>query len=363
MLVIVTSSVIALILTYLEVKRVFSKGMLCGFALMTFLACIHYDVGNDYMSYMYLYDEITNTPFNLSDILDGSVYHEPGWALLNYMFVPIGGFFTMVAVLNLVQNILVYRFIRRVVEKKLWVFSVFVYLFISDYYLLSMSMMRQELVMVVFLSLWPWIRDRKFIRCALVLYVCSFIHTSAFLLIPFAFWGFLPFKRGLLMSIFYVFFFVLLWFSGSFLNDVMSNLMQFEEVSDYMQTYEDSNKVDSFLGLGFLINLVPFFVFLYYIANRKTDFQNRSLVGLACMGTFMTPFAQFLILIGRVSMYFGIYQIAVIPIAYKSIPNIFLRMCLTSLLLVSILWNYYVFFFESIYSNYYKDFSTIIGLI
>lgn len=363
MLVILTSSVIALILTYLEVKQVFSKGMLCAFALMTFLACIHYDVGNDYMSYLHHYEEIVRIPFNLTEILEGNVYHEAGWALLNYLFVPFGGFFTMVAVLNLIQNILVYRFIRRIVDRESWAFSVFLYLFMSNHYLLSLSMMRQELVMVVFLSLWPWIKDRKFIRCALILYVCSYVHTSAFILIPFAFWGFLPFKRGVLMSILYFIIFVLLWFSGSFLNDVMSNLMQFEEVSDYMQTYEDSNKVDSFLGLGFLINLVPFFVFLYYIANRKSSLQCRALVGLACIGTFMTPFAQILSLIGRVGMYFGMYQIAALPIAYNAVQNPLIRIGLKAFLFVSILYGYYLFFTEPPYDKYYATFRTIFEVI
>ena len=363
MIVVLISSLIALVFTWLEVKKILSWGMLCGFILTTTLVCVHYDYGNDYMGYFNIYRKITQYPFALDAVLAGDVFHEPGWAILNYLFKPLGGFFTLVAVLGIIQNTLIYCFIHNTVDKRWWVFSVFVYLFMSNHYLLSMSMMRQELVMAVFLSLWPWIRDKKFIRCALILYVCSFVHTSAFILIPFAFWGFLPFKRGVLMSIFYVIIFVLLWFSGSFLNDVMSNLMQFEDVSDYMQTYEDSNKVDSFLGLGFIINLVPFFVFLYYIASRKTNIQSRALVGLACIGTFMTPFAQILSLIGRVGMYFGMYQIAALPIAYNAVPNPLVRVGLKALLYVSILYGYYTFFTDPTYVEHYSTFHTIFEVI
>ena len=77
-----------------------------GFMLVTFIAMIHYNYGNDYESYYSAYNQVVSTPFNISAIMQGEVYREPGWALLCYLFEYLGGFFGMVAILNVIQNII-----------------------------------------------------------------------------------------------------------------------------------------------------------------------------------------------------------------------------------------------------------------
>ena len=107
---------------------------------------IHYDYGNDYMPYYNVYKQVTSYRFDLSGILAGDYFREPGWVLLCWFFKPIGGFFMMVAVLNLIENMLVYRTIKIYVEKKWWPLSVFIYLFSTSLYLLNFSMMRQKFI-------------------------------------------------------------------------------------------------------------------------------------------------------------------------------------------------------------------------
>ena len=144
-----------------------------GFVLVTFLGCIHYDYGNDYMNYMNDYKMDTKYPFDLIGIVTDEYIKEPGWVLLSYLFKPIGGFFMMVAALNIFQNIIVYKTIKKYVEKNWWLMAVFTYLFSTCLYLLNFSMMRQGLVVCVFLWSWQWIVEKKWIKTIVVLFVCA----------------------------------------------------------------------------------------------------------------------------------------------------------------------------------------------
>ena len=116
MYIVIFCSLIALLLTYLESTDQAEGGMKWGFVIVTILGMIHYDYGNDYMSYYDIYKQVISYRFDLSGIFAGDCYPEPGWVLLCWFFKPIGGFFMMVAVLNLVQNMLVYRTIKNYVE-------------------------------------------------------------------------------------------------------------------------------------------------------------------------------------------------------------------------------------------------------
>lgn len=112
------------------------------------------------MSYYDIYKHVTAYQFDLSGIAAGDYFIEPGWVLLCWLFKHIGGFFKMVAVLNLIQNMLVYRTIKNYVEKKWWPLTVFIYLFSTSFYLLNFSMMRQGFVVCVFLGLWQLIKEK-----------------------------------------------------------------------------------------------------------------------------------------------------------------------------------------------------------
>lgn len=154
MYIVLFCSLVALLFTHLETKGKMKGGMKLGFILITLLGVIHYDYGNDYMPYYELSNQVTKYSFNLKAILAKEYYRDPGWVILCFLFKPIGGFFMMVAVLNVIQNCIVYRFIRRNVEKKWWVMALFVYLFVTGYYLMAFSMMRQMFVVIMFLGMW-----------------------------------------------------------------------------------------------------------------------------------------------------------------------------------------------------------------
>ncbi len=362
MIVVASISLLALFLTFLESKFYFKNGMLYGFILVTILGCIHYDYGNDYMSYYDLYNYITSIPFNFADTFQGNVYKEPGWAFLCYLFKPLGGFFSMVAVLNIIQNFIVYKIIKTNVEGNWWPFAVFIYLFIPSFYLLNFSMMRQGLVICLFLGAWNYIKNKQFIKAGIIILVGSTIHTSALILLPFAFWGFIPFKRGWLVGIVFFVLYLILWFSGDFMNNALSLFLSDEEFEEYFTIYS-YQKANLTYRLGFLLKLIPLFLSLVFITLKNYHRTAKAVVTLSMISFIVEPFSQIIPLISRIGIYFGVYQTIAMPIVYSSIKNKNIAWAFLFIYCFMILYSYYRFFRSPVYQLYYATFKTIFSVL
>ena len=363
MVVVVSCSVLALLLTYLESAGKMENGMRWGFLLITFLACIHYDYGNDYMSYYLIFREVEATPFDIGAVLDGYAFREPGWALICYLFQPLGGFFVMVAVLSVIQNAIVYKFIRDNVEPNWRTFSVFIYLFTTNLYLMNFSMMRQGLVICVFLGLWQYIQEKKWWIPLSVLVLCTFVHSSAIILLPFAFWGYVRFNNTKIIGIVLMGLYFALWFSGDFLNMVFMSTMSIEDVQEYVDTYEKGDATSQF-GVGFFLYQLPFFATVYYLcANKNSDDGMWKLVSLAAIATLITPFSQIIQLIGRVAIYFSIYTMASMPLVYANITKRTIRVALLLENVALVLYDYYLFFNNPVWVDKFSEFHTVFEVL
>lgn len=360
MYIVIFCSLIALLLTYLESTNQIKRGLQWGVVIVTILGMIHYDYGNDYMSYYGVYKQVTSYRFDLSKILAGEYYRESGWVLLCWFFKPIGGFFMMVAVLNLVQNMLVYRTIKNYVEKKWWPLSVFIYLFSTSLYLLNFSMMRQGFVVCVFLGLWPLIKEKKWFLAAPILWLCSFVHTSALILIPFAFAGLIPIGKGKLWASLYVIGYLVLWFNGTLLNDIFMSFISVEEFEDYANTYSTDNNTMK-LGLGFVMNIIPFILGMLYLwdADGGHSFAEKLVVSIALISFVITPFASILPMIGRLGMYFGSYQMIAMPLIYKNLKRKDIQWALLFLFVFMRAYDYLIFFKSPVWIDKFTTFKTI----
>lgn len=362
MFVVVSISLLALILTLLESRKMLKKGMTIGFILVTVLGCIHYDYGNDYMAYYDMYKTIVSIKFNLIDVISGEVHKEPLWALLCYLSKPFGGFFMMVAVLNIIQNVLVYKIIKYNVELKWWPLAVLIYLFSASYYVLNFSMMRQGLVICIFLGVWPWIRDRKWLRTVLILLLCSAIHMSALILLPFAFWGFVPIKKGWVAVLVYVGFYCLIWTSGEFMNNTLSLFLSFDGFEEYLISY-GKDKANNTYGMGFVMNMIPFILSLAYIVAERPSKSDKLVVALSIISFMIAPFSEIIPLVGRVGMYFGVYQIVAVPKIYSSVRNKYVALVLLCIFILMTMYGYFGFFSSNIFRESYATFHTIFSVM
>lgn len=365
MIVLLTVSLIALLLTYLETIGKLKDGMMWGFVLVTIIAAIHYDYGNDYMSYMQTYKDITYFDFNLSSILAGDVWKEPGWALLNYAFIPFGGFFGLVAALSVLQNVIYYKAIKRYVDKEWWPMAVFIYLFSTSLYVLNMSMMRQGLAISLFVWAFLYFKDRRIIPSLLILIAAASVHNSAKILLPFVLWGFIPMGKRFskYMSYFYAVMFVVLYMNADFVNTIFMAFMDIEDMAKYAEVYGIDEKKGKF-GLGSILNIIPFIIsLLYLLKSLDTEIWKRRLVCIACIGSFIAPFTSIIPLIGRVGMYFSAFTIFSISITCKWIKRKELRLSFMFIYILITLYDYFGFFSSEVFSKAYSTYKTIFSAL
>lgn len=362
MYIVISCSILAIILTYLESKGKIPGGMMYGFILMTTLCAIHYDYGNDYMPYYNMYKDIAATQFSWDIISNSIIHHDSGWVLINYLFKPLGGFFTLVIFLSVVQNTIIYKFIKREVALSNQTFAVFLYLMTTSLYMMSFSMLRQWFVVCVLLGCWRLIKERHWFKVLFILYLCTFIHGSAKLLLPLAFWGFLPVKNGKVIVSFVIGLFVILLTSKGAINNVFSVLEGTGEFDVYFERYGDSSSDISF-GFGFILQLLPLIVACWYLGSNHGSDEDRSLVLISSIGFVIMVFASVIPIVGRVSTYFTIFKIAAIPLMYSALRNRAVKYLLTSILIMLTVYDYIMFFYNPIWIEKYFSFKTIFSAI
>ncbi len=363
MYIIISVSILALLLTFLETIGFIKHGMKLGFILLTLLAIIHYDYGNDYMAYYHIYTIIIQTPFQWDALMSVTNKFEIGWTLLCYAFKSFGGFFMLIAVLSIFQNILFYKMIKRYVPKNYWTFSVFIYLFNTSFYVLNFSMLRQGLVIAIFFSLWPIIENKKWIKTLFVILILTTIHSSAIILLPFAFWGYLPIKNGKKWSITFFILFIVLSISITTLSYLFFRIIGISEIFEtYQEFYGESDNIVTY-GLGYIITLLSSFLApLLYISKSDNDSMKR-LVLLFCINFIIILFTRITPLVSRLSFYFIVYSIIALPITYANMTNNILKKSLLSLYIIFTLYSYFLFFKSPIYIEKYTTFNTIFSLL
>lgn len=183
------------------------------------------------------------------------------------------------------------------------------------------------------------------------------------LLLPFAFWGFIPMQKTKYIGIGYAVLLLGLWLLQNMLNELFQFVMTLDDgFSEYADRYEN-DETGLELGLGFIINLIPFVLSILFLLSSKNDYstQTKSLVALGAISFLITPFSQVIRLVSRVGMYFGVFSIASLPLIYDDIKNRNMRYGLTSLYILITLYDYYLFFTNSVFSEKYSTFHSILS--
>lgn len=362
MSIVIFISILCLLLTAAEARGKYKHGMLLGFLLVTFLYCIHYDYGTDYMTYYAEFKKVVHSNLSFIDVFDLDNWRngEYGWGFMQWLFAHLGsnGFFVMVALNSIVENLIIYKVIRKYLDRTYWPFAVFVYLFSSSFYLLGFSMMRQWLAMCLFVLALDLMIERKILWSIVVVYFASTIHHTATILFPFIFVPFLPIRFSRYYGIAMICLFVVLMFVGDALNSTLGYLMaQSDTIEDYITNYSsyDANKG---FGIGFCINTIPFVLSIYYLI-KADDSKYKLLILLSCIGSVVVPFSQRLAMVKRMSLYFTLFSVITIPIVYNIVSNKTLRYILIVVFILMQIVGYYGFLNDPSYIEHYRDFKTI----
>jgi len=354
MLVILTVSLLSILLTYFETIGKLRGGMLLGFIFLTAVASIQYRVGSDYITYYHNYLDVASCDYTIEEVLAGEAHRDIGWGLILWLFSRVQhGFFWIIALIAIFENAIYYNFIHKYVDKKWWTFSVFLYSICTSMYLMNFTMLRQALADAIFLACWPLIINKKWIPSLIILYLATFIHSSAKIILPFAFWGFMPLKKAKIWGIVYALVMISLYLFGELINDIVAPFFEMEDFKHFAVRYGNDSRKVSFGGLGFWIYMVPVILMVYYfITNKEDDKKTKSLVAISAVGSLIMPFGVVLPMIGRLANYFVAFRLAAYPTVYQSLQNNVYRKVFLSLLILITIYDYYIFFSDPIWVSF-----------
>lgn len=360
-------SVVAFYFSILDSKGKSDNGLKYAFIILGIVAAIRYNYGGDYMSYMEEFKKVGEYSFSeiifLQEKLQfvDAAFKDIGAALLYRLFKPLG-FLTFSAVISIGETLIFYQFIKENVERKYYWFAVYVYLFQFDHYVLPMSMIRQGLTIALFVWSWHFLKERKILIPILIGLVSVTIHKSAVITLPFIFLRLVPMRNGkvvaMVLGAVLLFFFLSSGFVGNLYNSVIDN--EFMEI--YAKSYED----DAIVALGVIRKIlvfVPFIVALIFLLKVRNDEKITYLVILSTIGTLIVPFTFVVMMISRLGYYFNIFMVATIPLTFSAIKKPILRYGLTSLIMISLIYQYFDIFLNSVFTKSFATYHSIFSLL
>lgn len=356
-------SIIAIILSYLARYKNFKYGLEAAITVLTVFVAIRYEWGTDMPGYRFTFQEFSEAglhafDFNaISQIRSGRSL-EIGWAFLNVMCIPIG-FFGMIILLAVVENLIIYDFIKRNVDKDYYWLAVFIYTFNPNMMVLGCSMLRQWLAMCVILFATRFISSGKWYYYVLLVALAASFHTSALL---FGFLYLFRYVRNVKLDISSITWLGAISLAWIVVGKVLSMegimmLLSTDAFEGYNGQMNPGDGTGSGLGFGTFFKVL---IYLYCIVQTvNLDKDKRVLSWLLFAYVLLFPFTDAVSLASRLNFYIDAIAIAVVPIAmkaskYKSVNVV--------MILLFIFWNlmmYRLFFSASSYFWGYRTYHTI----
>lgn len=357
-------SILSVLLTFLESKNKIQGGLKLAFIIMTVISAIRYNYGTDYLSYFDKFYINASSFHSIKDLLDWEfLWKEPLWVIMDILFGKLGGFFVMTAFVSIVQGVIYYYFIKTNLDKKYWWIGMAIYLFNPNFFLLSMSMQRQALVMSLLVLAWIRIDEHKIPRAILLILASILIHKSAIFVLPFFFFIIFPPKNGKVIAASLISGLAIFFINREFLGQIYNSFMAVDAFSGY-EHYEMSLGSEVTFGMGYLINLIPFIVYLFCVLKKEILPKQRAITAMTCVGYVLAPATAIVGLLGRLAYYFDIFSVVVLPRAYSEIvKNKVVRMGLYAIFFFMTLLSYFSFYDDPSYHEWYSTYQTIFSVI
>jgi hypothetical protein len=223
----------------------------------------------------------------------------------------------------------------------------FIVLLSLEYLFFSLTGLRQALALSMILLSYPYLREQKLIPFLVLVFFGSLFHSSALIFLiayPLAkmkigWKQFIGTLSALILSYFF--------------SDVIKDLVALLGWKDYLSSY--AAREYTLTISGFIIQLSIFLFCIYYKKGvLQLDINNLSLYNLLFLGLTFQAFAVVIAEFFRISMYFSIFSIILIPIAVNAEKNILTRrvvytlacIALVSYLIIAGNFNGFIFYWQ-----------------
>lgn len=307
--------------------------------LLIWFICVsvfQYGVGVDIINYTREYRRFNITFFKFHNIFDYQGERmQPGWVLMLYLCRRItDDFFFMRAIIVIFVNISIFRFFKK--ESNYPFICVLLYA-LFGYLVINFNMLRQAIPMAIFLNIYPYLKNGKYLKYYLGVVIAYMFHNSAIILLIIPIFTLIKSKRILFyvmvpLSVL-VIIFVLLADWGQVLLFFIDN-----GLVDLLNEY-DAAKINSFMDgdrlgyeagggyniIGLIYNLVlsgfPLLLIIYYISKQK----DLGIPLLSIMYLILSLMATNMPIMWRFRAYFDFFYFIVTAYVFIELSHGFFR--------------------------------------
>jgi transmembrane protein EpsG len=326
-------------------------GLKLSFILIFLFLGLRFEFGNDYETYLDLFNRI-NENGDLAFDPKMFVFYEPGWLLLNWIFRPIG-FFALILFISLIYALVMYKLIKKYILPKYYWLAIFFVVFNPGFLLVHSTAIRQSIAVLIFLLSINYIYEKKiflFISCILIATTFHYSALTLFIIAPFFFDNRkISFTYGTLLFSLYLFFFLFGTRIAPYFGQVVTLF------SERYEFYSDKGTANT--GLGFL-----FYSSLFLLTLNLDKIQNKKIAlffKLAIVYFMLMPFALIIEMTSRVGMYFLPAVLIVYPYIFKTLKPVMSRYIFLLGIMIFTMYQFFQFFYSTTYRDYFMEYHTV----
>lgn len=356
MIEVIILGVLAVFFAWLESSGQFKHGLKISFGLIFIFLAIRYNYGNDYKSYLSLYDTITYSSSIDFNIEQGDSFIEAGWVLLNFIFKPLG-FFVLIFFTSLLYCYSFYVFFKRYVPKEYYWLSILIFIFDPGFILIGLSAMRQTIAVIIALFSIKYIYEKKIIPFVILIFLASFFHKSVYFVLPLFLLGFSNWKISNKFSIPITILFILFLVN---VNSIIPNTSNFIDLyfEKYQSYYENQNlNLESGSGLGIAYQAILFFLVMFFYNKQQNE--HALIFRITMVYFFMIPIGMAIIIASRINFYFQPAILVAYPLILSSVKMKPLKIGLTFLIIAYLLSSFLKFLNDDIWKEAFSKYQTI----
>lgn len=316
-----------------------------AFAGIVLFLGLRYMWGNDMPEYLNLFHTASLYTGNFWDFEQINNFYgkEYGWFLLNYLFQPLG-FWGLQFFLAIVQNIIIFYFIKKYVAPRWYWLAIFIYCFNVSYMVMSASLMRQFLAQCIIILASQYIIKRKIVHFISYVFLAYLIHKSAIFFLPFYFISYLNFKLSNKRLIVFLVI-IILWmsFAAQYVGDFLETIVvEFIGLGEYQAYFGKEYVEESFTSI--ITKL--FFTICLLSQMKKLSREMQILTALTIVYVLISPLKSLAPMLGRVEWYFSIFSIYTYPKLVEVLDDKPILRCTVLLCILVLNVNLFVTFFD-----------------
>lgn len=214
-------------------------------------------------------------------------------------------------ILAAIQSYLLFKIYRKYSTR--FLMSFFLFIASADYISWMFNGVRQFTAATIVFACFPWILEKKYVRTIVIILLASLIHGSAIILLPFVFiaqgraWN----KK----TLFFIFGVIAIIFFADRFTDILDTLLidtQYENSLHSLEIQDDGTN-----ALRVLVYAMP--VILSLVGLRFIKKENSPIINIctnmsiAATGFYIISMFTSGILIGRLPVYFSLYNYILLP--------------------------------------------------